>query len=80
MNTNDLLLLAKQYGDQKNLTLSTVSSYAANDGKFFARLNDGAGCTLRTAARITLWFSDNWPEELEWPRSIPRPRKEKDAA
>ena len=80
MTTDDLLLLANAYAEERNLKISTVSSYAANDGKFFDRLSEGAGCTLKTATRLLIWFSENWPAELEWPASIARPSKKKDAA
>lgn len=81
MNTDTLIELARAYGAHSGLTLSTVSTYAADDGKFFAKIAGGASCTIRKAERITQWFSDNWPADLEWPRSIPRPpRAKKEAA
>ncbi|MDF3420188.1 hypothetical protein HKX23_17705 [Sulfitobacter sp. KE29] len=68
------------YSCHSGLSLATVSTYAANDGKFFRRLDEGAGCTLKTAERVVEWFAANWPDDLEWPRDIPRPSKKKDAA
>lgn len=73
MDTKTLVNLAEDYAGHNGLKLSTVSTYAANDGKFFGRLKDGAGCTLRKASALLAWFSDHWPEDLEWPRHIPRP-------
>ena len=80
MNTETLVTLAKAYAAHSGKTLSTVSTYAAGDGKFFPRLQGGAGCTLKRANRIIRWFSDGWPADLEWPRDIPRPTKSKEAA
>ncbi|RJE87105.1 hypothetical protein [Paracoccus onubensis] len=80
MQASDLLQLATAFAGHRNLSLNTVAVYAANDGKFFMRIDAGGGCTLRTARKILSWFSDNWPSDLEWPRSIPRPQKSKDAA
>jgi hypothetical protein len=81
MDTKTLVDLAEAYAAHSGLKLSTVSTYAATDGKFFSRLKGGAGCTLRKAAILVTWFSDNWPADLEWPRSIPRPpRTKKEAA
>jgi len=82
MNTETLLNLAESYAAHRGLTLSTVSTYAATDGKFFPQLKSGASCTLRRAARVLAWFSENWPADLEWPRDIPRPdpRKKKEVA
>lgn len=73
MDTKTLVKLAEAYAGHSGLKLSTVSTYAAMDGKFFGRLKEGAGCTLRKAARLVQWFSDNWPADLEWPRDIARP-------
>lgn len=81
MNTDDLITLAEAYAGHRGLTLSTVSTYAATDGKFFPELKRGASCTLRRAARVIVWFSDNWPDaDLTWPHHIPRPPKSRKEA
>lgn len=80
MNTNDLIRLAEAYAQHRTLKLSTVSTYAATDGKWIDGLKAGASCTLRKAAAVTLWFSENWASDLEWPRDIPRPTKSKKEA
>ena len=79
MNTDALVTIAQAYAKHRSLTLSTVSTYAAIDGKFFRRLQDGSGCTLRKAHAVMLWFSENWPDDLEWPCSISRPPKREEA-
>lgn len=73
MNKQMLVTLAEVYAAHSKLTLSTVSTYVAGDGKFFGSLKGRAGCTLARAERILNWFNDNWPADLEWPPSIPRP-------
>lgn len=80
MDTKMLVNLAEAYAAHRGLKLSTVATYAATDGKFFKGLEDGASCTLRRAATVLQWFSDNWPADLEWPRQIPRPSKSKKEA
>lgn len=81
MQEIELIQVAEAYTAHTGRKMSTVGRYAANDGKFFQRLQDGMGCTLRTARAVTQWFSDNWPADLEWPRAIPRPpRAKKEAA
>ena len=81
MDTKALVNLAEVYGAHRGLKLSTVSTYAAEDGKFFGGLKAGtAGCTLRRAANVVCWFSDNWPVDLEWPADIARPPQTKRAA
>lgn len=73
VSTDDLVRLANAYGAAQGLSLSTVSTYAAKDGKFFARLEAGAGCTLRRADQLLRWFDAHWPADLEWPADVPRP-------
>ena len=80
MTIEQLLKLAKAYAAHKSLMLATVSSYAANDGKLFLRMEAGADCTTRRAAKLADWFSENWPPDLEWPAGITRPPKAKRAA
>jgi hypothetical protein len=82
MDVKSLTALARLYATHRGLSLSTVSTYAANDGKYFGRLEAGAGCTIAKANRILVWFDANWPADLEWPRAISRPSKKskRDAA
>ncbi len=51
----------------------TVGRLASGSGDFYIRLKRGHDLTTRRAARISQWFSDNWPEGAEWPSDIPRP-------
>lgn len=78
MNELHLLKLASAFALHRELSLSTVSTYAANDGKFFRRLSSGSGCTVRRAAALLKWFDRHWPEDLEWPSDIPRPSRTKE--
>ncbi|MCT4576849.1 hypothetical protein [Donghicola sp.] len=80
MKLDDLITLANMLSKHRELSLSTVSVYAANDGKFFNRLQEGGSCTFRTAARLMNWFSENWPSDLDWPEGIERPSAAKKAA
>ncbi len=80
MNVQALILLAEMLSSHRGLKLTTVSTYAANDGKFFGHLKSGAGCTLKRAEALLTYFDANWPADLEWPRDIPRPSKKKEAA
>lgn len=57
-----------------------ISMRIFGKGDFFKRLLDGADCRTSTADRAMRWFGDNWPEDLEWPREVPRPAKTKRAA
>ncbi|MFN4191857.1 MAG: hypothetical protein ACK4FR_02845 [Tabrizicola sp.] len=76
-SSNHLLCLADLYGLHHGLSHWRVSYLVRGDGQFFHKLKTGKSCTLRTAARVLSWFSDNWPEDLEWPAEIARPPKSK---
>lgn len=75
-----MITLCTAYAAHLNLSHWRVSFLARGDGQFFKRLSDGKGCTVRTAAQVFQWFSDNWPADLEWPRAIARPAKTKKEA
>lgn len=73
MDKMQLVRLGEAYASHRGLTLSTVSTYAAADGKWLGNLKGNSSCTFRKAAAVMQWFSDNWPSDLEWPRDVPRP-------
>ncbi|WP_126976491.1 hypothetical protein [Frigidibacter oleivorans] len=81
MNKQHLVQLGELYGRHLVLELSTVSTYAANDGKWLPGLKGATtSCTLRKAELVMQWFSDHWPADLDWPHDIPRPPKTKEKA
>ena len=65
---------------QLGLKLSTIATYAVNDGKLFKRLAEGGSCTLATAEKLLTYYDAVWPADLEWPKTIARPAKTKVAA
>ena len=73
MNIEALIRLIEIYAEATGLTYATVSTYCSGAGDFYARLKRGCDVTTRRAARVTQWFSDNWPADLVWPSDIPRP-------
>lgn len=81
MNAEKLVMIAEVFSAHTGLKLSTISTYARNDGKFFGSLKSGsAGCTLKTAESVIRWFDENWPSDLEWPDTLPRPSTSNEAA
>ncbi|WP_146193168.1 hypothetical protein [Maritimibacter sp. 55A14] len=54
-----------------------MSNWIVGNARLFQRLRDGHGTTIRTYNKVLQWFSDHWPEDLDWPSDIPRPRKSK---
>lgn len=66
--------LADAYARHFDLKISTVSTYAANDGKWLENIRKpSVSCTLRKAHTVLQWFAANWPADLAWPSDIPRP-------
>lgn len=80
MQTDHILTLAKRYAAHKGMKISSLGAYAVNDGKFFARLENGGSCTLRTAEKVMVYFRDVWPADLEWPNEVARPAAKRRAA
>lgn len=80
VNTDILINQARAYCEHVGLSISTVGTYSAQDGKFFIRLEDGCSCTIKTANKVVDWFDQNWPADLDWPEGIERPTKNSEAA
>jgi len=51
----NLISLAQAFSEGTSLKLSTISTYAAKDGKFLTRIMSGGGCTTRRAVRVMVW-------------------------
>ena len=69
-----LVALAEAYASDRNVTLWRVGHLAANRGSFFVDLKSGKRhCQTNTYYRVVHWFSDHWPEGLEWPSDTPKP-------
>lgn len=69
----DLLAVARAFGNATSRSLARVSTMVRNDGKFFDRLERGAGCTMATYQICMQWFADNWPDAAAWPDGVARP-------
>ena len=68
-----LLTLAETLSSGINLAEATISNRAVGRATLFHRLRAQKGCTVDTAIQAFDWFADNWPDDLEWPDSVPRP-------
>jgi len=71
--TAHLSVLATAYCDGTGTSLSALGESVAGNGKLFRRLRDGMGCTAGNAERASLWFAENWPENVPWPAEGPAP-------
>lgn len=67
-----LLKVARAYGEAEGIPLSTVSSRALDDGKRLKALEGGANITVGRFESALRWFSDNWPDGAKWPEDVPR--------
>lgn len=68
-----LLTIARSYCDATGLSMARVATLVHNQGAFFRRLEGGAGCTVDTYEKCLQWFSDHWPEGVQWPHCAARP-------
>jgi hypothetical protein len=78
-----LLRLAELLAAHEGVTHFAISMRVKGKGDFFKRLMaPNADCRTRTASEVLEWFDANWPADLEWPRTVPRPKspKKKEAA
>ena len=68
-----LLIVAKAYGEAEGVRPETVSSRVFNDGKKLTHLRNGGKIWTDRFEAAMLWFSDNWPEGVDWPNGVLRP-------
>lgn len=80
MNKLHLLLLAQIYAAHIKRSLNRVAVRAGAHSRLFQTIQQGGGCHVDTLQRTFDWFAANWPADLEWPASVPRPAKAKDRA
>ncbi|MCZ4258258.1 hypothetical protein O4H53_22155 [Sulfitobacter sp. G21635-S1] len=80
MDTNDLITLVTTYIAHAGGSEATISNKVTTNARLFSRLRSGKGCNVSTFSSALIWFDENWPDDLQWPRDIPRPPKKKDAA
>ncbi len=67
-----LKLLARLYLDHTGIKTSALGRRIGLEGKFFGFVFAGKRYRSDKGDEAMLWFSANWPEDLPWPRSIPR--------
>lgn len=77
---DQLLILARAYGDAAGIERSTVSWRVFGDTKKLAAIEAGADIQVRRQERAVAWFARNWPSGAEWPAGIPRPASSPEAA
>lgn len=68
-----LISIAESFALKAEISLSAVSSRVFNDGKKIASLKNGGDITVTRWHNAIVWFSENWPDEADWPKDIDRP-------
>lgn len=70
---DQVVALANAFADARGIGEARVSTLVFNDGKRISRVREGADIGVRSVERAVQWFSDNWPEGVDWPLEVPRP-------
>lgn len=73
----NLLTLSDDYARFTKVGEKTVSSRVFGDGKKMGALRRGADITVSRYNLALQWFSNNWPDGVEWPAAVNRPAPEK---
>lgn len=68
-----LLAVADAYKTALRVEDVRVSTRVFGDSKKLGALRTGADITVSRFNSAMAWFSDNWPENAAWPRSVNRP-------
>lgn len=69
-----LLRLVEAFAEASAIGVTTAWRRAINDPAFHDRLQSDKTITLRTYDRATAWFAENWPDHVDWPVDVPRPK------
>lgn len=77
MRYEDLLSLVSLLATHAGRSEMTVARWCGVHGRLFKRLREGHGCRVDTFNAALQALSDQWPADLAWPPSIPRPPKSK---
>lgn len=71
---DQLIAVATTFHEARKLSLSRVSGLVFQDGNKLKHIVNGkADLTTTRFENAMLWFSQNWPDGLEWPANISKP-------
>ena len=73
ITADDLLKLFPPFCEARRISEARLSMLLFNDGKRIKALRLGGDIGSRRLSEAFQWFSDNWPDEAEWPADVPRP-------
>ena len=72
MYMDHLVRLADAYMQHRGIRPGRMSDLLFRQGMVLTRLRAGGEITMDRLQRGFAWFDDNWPDDLRWPRDIPR--------
>lgn len=71
---DQLLTVGDAFAQAAGLSRSRISTIVLNRGSTLDSIAAGrADVTTNTFEKAMLWFSANWPLDLDWPADVPRP-------
>lgn len=70
---DDLIAVARAYGEAEDIDLSTVSWRALGDTKKLDAIVAGRDIQVRRFEKTMHWFADHWPPAAIWPADVARP-------
>lgn len=73
--TEQLVAVATAYSEKTGTSLSTISTRLFNGGGRLATIANGGDLNTRNFESAMAWFSENWPQDLPWPKGVGRPRQ-----
>lgn len=69
-----LIAVSDAFGAARGIGRQRVSTIVLNRGSTLDLVAEGrADVTTAIFERSMHWFSDNWPDNLDWPAGVPRP-------
>lgn len=78
---SNLRRCAEIYAGVREISIPTLGRLAAGDWRFFERVEDDEKTfTARKYDEVIGWFSENWPDEVDWPSDVSRPPAESERA
>lgn len=70
--TEQLLALSQSYCALRGISERTASGRIFKDSRTILRVKEGGSLTLKNFEKAVLWFSENWPDNSDWPDFIER--------
>lgn len=70
---DDLIAVARAYGEAEDIDLSTVSWRSLGDTKKLDAIVGGRDIQVRRFEKTMQWFADHWPDNAVWPADVARP-------